>query len=98
MPTPKEVEEQILARDNWMLAIGMVIAMVIVWLTLNNPSPEAREFSRVCYTICKQVVNDEYKDEEVHWGLRTKYVLSLQACMKECREEADENSDQSLEP
>ena len=83
MATPREVEEQIIARDHWLLAIGMIIAMLIVWLTLNNPSPEERQFSRVCYTICKQVVNDEYKDEKPHWGLRTKFILSLQDCMKE---------------
>ena len=98
MATPREVEEQVLARDHWLLAMGMIIAMIIVWLTLNSSSPEEREFSRVCYTICKQVVNDEYKDEEPHWGLRTKFLLSLQDCMKECRKEADENSDQSLDP
>jgi hypothetical protein len=98
MPTPRDIEQELLARDHWLLAIGVFIAMLIVWLTLNNPSPEEKEMSKACFTICKQVVNEEFEDKKPHWGLRTEYLLALQRCMEECEEEVDENSDQSLDP
>ena len=84
--TPNEIEKKILEKDGTLMVIGSVIVMVLVWLTLNVPPKETRKFTKACYEICKQEVREEYKDAEVHFGLRTKFIVSLGECMDDCRE------------
>ena len=37
---PDEIEKKILEKDGTLMVIGSVIAMVLVWLTLNVPPKE----------------------------------------------------------
>lgn len=83
---PSEIEKKILEKDMVALALGSAIAMVLIWLTLNIPPKETRKYTEACYEICKQEVNEEYKDAEIHFGLRTKFIVSMGNCMDDCRE------------
>ena len=91
-----KINEKKMANDSRLLIVGMVVAMVIVWLTLNSPSEEERNFSRICYTACKEIINEQFSDAEASIGLRTKLLIELRECMQECRKEKNEDSDKIL--
>ena len=91
MTRPRDIEKQIIEKDSWLLAIGVAIAMVIVWLTLNAPDKETLEINRQCWELCKEVTNEKFKDAKLRFGLRTEFVMELRSCTEECMHDQKRN-------
>lgn len=93
MTNSRDIEKQIIEKDNWLLTIGVVIAMVIVWLTLNAPDKETLEINRQCYELCKEVTYEKFrgKEAELRFGLRTQYVMDIRNCTEECMDDQKRN-------
>ena len=81
---PDEIEKKILEKDGTLMVIGSVIVMVLVWLTLNVPPKETRKYTKACYEICKQQVNEQYEFESGGFLVRTKFIIEMGECMDDC--------------
>lgn len=89
---PSEIEKKMLEKDMVVLAIGMIIAMVIVWLTITVPPKEQRAYTSECYEICKEDVNQRYDFEKGMLLTRSKFIIEMGKCMDECEEVKSEQS------
>ena len=78
--------------------MGSVIAMALVWLTLNVPPKEHRKYTKQCYEICKEQVSQELDFDRGAFLVRTKFIIEMGECMDDCTdisEAIDEDSNKS---
>ena len=87
MNSELEKEKMLLYRDAAILCVGVIVAMVIVWLTLNIPSDEDRLIHKQCYDICKTLFKEEWQGEDLKFGERADLLVDLKDCMVKCRKE-----------
>jgi hypothetical protein len=90
---PSEIEKKMLEKDMIVLAIGMIIAMVIVWLTISVPPKKQSAYTSKCYEICKEDVNQRYNFEKGMLLTRAKFIIEMGECMDECEEVKNEQSE-----
>ena len=55
MRTEAEIEEAIAMHQMLGLCIGIVVVMIVAWLTL--PSDEEQIVNRACFQQCKEVIS-----------------------------------------
>lgn len=89
--TPSDIEKKLIEKDLVILAIGMIIAMLLVWLTLSVPPKERRAYTSKCYNICKAKVNEEMNFQSSEFLARTRFIVEMGECMDHCKEVIDEN-------
>lgn len=77
-------DSKLINRENAILSVGIIIAMIIVWLTINVPiNKQDRAINKQCYKVCKSMI----EDWETRSSLmpRARYLIKLRDCMQECR-------------
>ena len=92
---PRDIEKKIIEKDTVLLAIGLVISMIIVWLTISVPPKEHRKYTKQCYDICKEQVNQELNFDRGAFLVRTEFIIEMGECMDDCTdfsEAIDEDS------
>ena len=95
---PQDIEKKMIENDLVLLAIGLIIAMMIVWLTITVPPKEHRKYSKECYDICKEQLADEIDFEKGAFLVRTKFIVEMGECMDDCAdfsEAIDEDNNKS---
>ena len=88
---PRDIEKKIIEKDSVLLVIGIGIAMILVWLTLNVPLKERRAYTSECYDICKSKISEEHNFKLGKFLARTKFIIEMGECMDECKEGINEN-------
>ena len=81
---PRDIEKKIVEKDLTLLAIGLVITMLIVWLTITVPPKEHRKYSKECYEACKEQISDEMNFENGEFLTRAKFIVEMGECMDDC--------------
>ena len=71
------------------LLIGMLVVMLITWITL--PTKKELEHNAECIEYCKHKVKKDSTEVPIYSGFT--YVRAISACYEECVEEKNENSD-----
>ncbi|MHA2060954.1 MAG: hypothetical protein ACYTDW_12055 [Planctomycetota bacterium] len=91
MRTEAEIQEAIAMHQLLGLCIGIVVVMIVAWLTL--PSDEEQIVNRVCFQQCKEVIssNGEYGQLNIFSG--PSYFEEMGKCHKDCTMEKNENID-----
>ena len=95
---PSEIEKKMLEKDGTIMAIGSIIVMALVWLTLNVPPKERGAYTSECYEICKEQVSQEFEFDEGEFLVRTKFIIEMGECMDDCTdfsEAIDEDSNKN---
>ena len=81
---PQDIEKKIVESERSLLAIGLIITMVIVWLTISVPPKEHRKYSKECYEICKEQVSEDINFELGEFLTRAKFIVEMGECMDDC--------------
>ena len=95
---PHDIEKNVIENDSVLLAIGLIITMIIVWLTISVPPKEHRKYSKECYEICKEQVSEDINFELGEFLTRAKFIVEMGECMDDCAdfsEAIDEDSNKS---
>ena len=71
------------------LLIGLLVVMLITWLTL--PTKQELEHNAECIEQCKHKVKKGDTDVVIYSSFT--YVRAISACYEECIEEKNEDSD-----
>ena len=82
MRTEAEAEEAIAMHQMLALCIGIVVVMIIAWLTL--PSDEQQKVNRACFQQCKEVIssNGGYGQLDIFSG--PTYFEEMGKCHRDC--------------
>ena len=81
---PHDIEKKVIENDSVLLAIGLIITMIIVWLTISVPPKEHRKYSKECYEICKEQVSEDINFELGEFLTRAKFIVEMGECMDDC--------------
>jgi len=81
---PSDIEKKIVEKDLTILAVGLVITMVIVWLTIAVTPREHRKYSKECYEACKGQVSEDINFEKGEFLTRAKFIVEMGNCMDDC--------------
>ena len=81
---PQDIEKKIVESERALLAIGLIITMVIVWLTISVPPKEHRKYSKECYELCKEQVSEDINFELGEFLTRAKFIVEMGECMDDC--------------
>ncbi len=87
---PQDIEKKIVESERALLAIGLIITMVIVWLTISVPPKEHRKYSKECYEICKEQVSEDINFELGEFLTRAKFIVEMGECMDDCADFSEE--------
>jgi hypothetical protein len=71
------------------LLIGLVVVMLVTWLTL--PTKQELAHNKECVEYCKKEIKRDNADAGIYSSYT--YVRAISQCYEECIEEIDENSD-----
>ena len=82
MRTEAEIEEAIAMHQMLGLCIGIVVVMIVSWLTL--PSDEQQIANRTCFQQCKEVIssNGGYGQLDIFSG--PVYFEEMGKCHRDC--------------
>ena len=87
--TEAEIEEAILGHQLLGLCIGMVVVMIVAWLTL--PSDEQLKVNSDCFQQCEEVINGNRGELNIFSG--PSYFEEMGKCHRDCTKEKNENID-----
>jgi hypothetical protein len=87
MRTEAEIEEAIAMHQMLGLCIGIVVVMIVAWLTL--PSDEQQKVNRACFQQCREVIssNGGYGQLSIYSG--PVYFEEMGKCHKDCTKETE---------
>ncbi len=87
MRTEAEIEEAIAMHQILGLCIGMVVVMIVAWLTL--PSDEEQMVNRACFQKCKEVIKSSHGEFNI--GSAPSYYEMMGDCHVACTREKNED-------
>ncbi len=87
MRTEAEIEEAIAMHQMLGLCIGIVVVMIVAWLTL--PSDEEQIVNRACFQQCKEVIKSSHGESNISSG--PQYFKEMGKCHVVCTREKNEN-------
>ena len=87
--TEAEIEEAILRHQLLGLCIGIVVVMIVAWLTL--PSDEQRRSNSACFHQCEEVIDSRYGELNIFSG--PSYFEEMGKCHRDCTQEKNEDID-----
>ena len=87
MRTEAELEEAIAMHQMLGLCIGIVVVMIVAWLTL--PSDEEQIVNRACFQQCKEVIKSSHGEFNLSSG--PYYFEEMGKCHAACTREKNED-------
>ncbi len=87
MRTEAEIEEAIAMHQMLGLCIGIVVVMIVAWITL--PSDEQQKVNRTCFQQCKEVIKSSHGEFNISSG--PQYFEEMGKCHVACAREKNEN-------
>jgi hypothetical protein len=87
MRTEAEIEEAIAMHQMLGLCIGIVVVMIVAWLTL--PSDEEQIVNRACFQQCKEVIASGHGEFNISSG--PYYFEEMGKCHRACTLEKNED-------
>ena len=85
------VDEQLILVDYFGLFIAALVAMVIVWLTLNIPEARKKQAEKYCYHYCELETNKKMTGE---FTSGSRYITHLKVCYQDCIKEQNKVKDE----
>tara|TARA_R110002072_G_scaffold108045_1_gene234742 strand:+ start:198 stop:467 length:270 start_codon:yes stop_codon:yes gene_type:complete len=82
MRTEAELEEAIAMHQMLGLCIGIVVVMIVAWLTL--PSDEEQIVNRACFQQCKEVINSNVGHGQLDIFSGPVYFEEMGKCHRDC--------------
>jgi len=87
--TEAEIEEALLRHQALGLTIGIMMVMIIVWLTLPNPKEQIT--NKYCFQQCKEWINDKHGELNIFSG--PSFYTEMKQCLRKCTKEHNERRD-----